>query len=76
MKKYKFKIYYTFKKENKRANTLNRKCDYMKIKEIFDKNILQVNRNETFSSNYKKITITMRIVKDDKKQFSIKKNKL
>ena len=43
----------------------------MKIKKIFDKNILQVNKDETFPSNHKKISTTMRIVKDEKKQFSI-----
>ena len=47
LKKYKFKIHCTSRKENERANVLSRKCDYMKIKEIFDKNILQVNKDET-----------------------------
>ena len=48
----------------------------MKIKKIFDKNILQINDDETFSSNHKKITTTIRIIKDVEKQFSIKKKKL
>ena len=64
------------KKKNKRANVLNHKYDYMKIKKIFDKNILQINKDETLLLNYKEITTTMRIVKDNKEQFSIKKDRL
>ena len=48
----------------------------MKTKKIFNENILRINNNETLSSNYKEITITMRIIKDDQKQFSVKKKKL
>ena len=47
----------------------------MKIKEIFNKSILQVQKNEIFSSNHKEIITIMRIIKNDKKQFSIKKEK-
>ena len=39
----------------------------MKIKEIFDKNILQINKDEIFSSNHKEIATTMRIIKNEKK---------
>ena len=48
----------------------------MKIKKIFDKSILQINDDETFSSNHREITITIRIVKDKKEQFLMKKGKL
>ena len=48
----------------------------MKTKKIFNKNILQINNDETLSSNYKEITMTMRIIKNNKKQFSIEKKKL
>ena len=73
---YKFRIHYTSRKENDRVNALSRKCDYMKIKKIFDKSILQINKNGTLSSNHKEVTTTMRIIKDDEKQFSMKKGKL
>ena len=48
----------------------------MKIKKIFNKSILQINDDETLSSNYKEIATTIRIIKDDQEQFSIKKKKL
>lgn len=48
----------------------------MKIKKKFDRSILTIHKDNTFSSYHKEITSTMRIVKDDKEQFSIKKEKL
>ena len=74
MKNYKFKIHYTLKKENDRANALSQRCDYMKTKRIFNKNILRINNDKTLLLNYEKIITIMRIVKDDKEQFSMKKN--
>ena len=38
-----------------------------KNKKIFNKKILQINNDEILSSNHKKITITIRIIKDDQK---------
>ena len=76
LKEYKFKIYYTLKKENDRANTLNHKCNYIKIKEKFDQNILRINENNTLLSNHEEITTIMRIIKNNKEQFSIQKGKL
>ena len=48
----------------------------MKTKQIFNKNILQIEKNETFFLKHKKVIETMRIVKNNKKQFLIKKKKL
>ena len=69
MKKYKFKIHYTLGGGDDRINALNRKCNYIKIKKIFDKSILQVNQDETFSSNYKEIATIVRIIKNKKNNF-------
>ena len=60
MKKYKFKIHYTSRKKNNRANALNRRCDYIKIKKIFDNSILQVNKDkkEQFPINKGRLQIS------------------
>ena len=76
LKFYKFKIHYVKKKENELTNNLNRRCDYMKNKKIFNHNILKINENETFFMNHREITIIMRIIKNQKEQFSMQHEKL
>ena len=43
---------------------------------MFNHNVLKINENETLFANYRKITITMRILKDEQKQFSMIHEKL
>ena len=76
LKQYKFKIQYILKKENERANALNRRIDHMNSKEIFNHNILKVNNDETLFANRHEINMTFKIMRDDQKQFSIVHEKL
>lgn len=48
----------------------------MKIKEKFDRSILRINKDNTLSLNHEELTTIMRIIKNDKEQFSIYKEKL
>ena len=48
----------------------------MKKKKIFNHNILKINENETLFTNHWEITTTMRILKNEQKQFSTKHKKL
>ena len=57
-------------------NNLSRRCDYMKNKKMFNHNILKINENETLFVNHREIAIIMRIMRNEKKQFSIYHEKL
>jgi hypothetical protein len=48
----------------------------MKIKKIFNHNILKVNKNESLSTNKHELKIILQILRDDQKQFFIEKEKL
>ena len=48
----------------------------MKIKKIFNHNILKVNQNESLSVNRHELSATLRILKNDQKQYSIEKERL
>ena len=76
MKQYKFKIQYTLEKNNDKANALNRQSDHMKSKRIFDHSILKINKNKSLSINTNEINATLRILKDDEKQYFVVKEKL
>ena len=76
LEQYKFKILYTPKKENGRADALSRRNDHMKSKEIFKESILKVNKNGSLSANKHELEATLRILRNDQKQFSIEKEKL
>jgi hypothetical protein len=43
---------------------------------LFNYNILKVNKNELLLANKYELNATLRILKDNKKEFSIKKEKL
>ena len=43
---------------------------------MFNHNILKINEDETLFANHRKITTTMRILKDEKEQFSTYYEKL
>ena len=76
LKQYTFKIHYTSEKENDRANVLNRRCDYIIIKKVFDHNILRINNGGIISANHYQINAIMCIIKYNQKQFSMNKEKL
>ena len=76
LKQYKFTILYISRKKNDKTDALNRRNDYMKTKEIFNHNILKINKNESLSINRHKLNAILRILKDDKKQYSIEKERL
>ena len=65
LEQYKFKIHYISRKENGRADALNRRCDYMTIKEKFDHNVLKINDDEIISTNHYQINATLHIIKND-----------
>ena len=73
MRRYKFKIHYILKKENERANALNKRCNYIKFKKIFNYNILKINKDEILFANYVEINIIMSIMNDKDEKFSMKK---
>ena len=75
LRQYKFRIQYTLEKNNDRTNALNRRSDHMKSKRIFDHNILKINKNESLSTNTNEINATLRILRDDEKQYSVIKKK-
>ncbi len=48
----------------------------MKTKKSFNYNILKVNKNESLSTNKHELNATLRILRDNKKEFLVKKGKL
>jgi len=48
----------------------------MKTKKSFDHSILKVNNDESLLVNKHELNVTLRILRDDKKEFPIKKEKL
>ncbi len=72
----KFKILYTLGKENGRADALSRRSDHMETKESFNHSILKVNNDESLSTNKHELNATLRILRDESKEFSIEKGKL
>ncbi len=76
LEQYKFKILYTLRKENGKVDAFSRRKDHIKTKKSFNHSILKVNNNESLSINKHKINAILRILKDESKEFSIKKKKL
>jgi hypothetical protein len=48
----------------------------MKTKKSFNYSILKVNKNESLLANKHELNATLRILKDDKEEFLVKKEKL
>jgi len=67
---------YILKKENGKANALNRRNDHIKTKKSFNHNILKVNNDESLSINKYKLNTILRILRDKSKEFFIEKEKL
>jgi hypothetical protein len=76
LKQYKFTIQYTSKKENEKTNVLNQKNDYMKKKKLINKNIFKINKNDSLSTSAQELNATFKILRDQKKQYFIKKKRL
>ena len=49
---------------------------YIEVKEIFNSSILKVNKDRLLLVNQYEINITLRILRDDHKQFLVEKEKL
>jgi len=76
LEQYKFKIQYISSRENDRVDALSRRSDHMKTKKSFNHNILKVNKDELLSINKHELNVTLRIFRNDTKEFSIEKEKL
>ena len=67
--------YNIYQKKNDKTNVFNKKNDYINDKKIINHNIFKINRNEFLSINTKKLKTILKILRDDQKQYFIKKNK-
>jgi len=76
LEQYKFKIQYILSKDNDKVDALSKRSDHIKTKKSFNYNILKVNKNESLLANKHELNATLRILRDDTKEFSIKKEKL
>ena len=73
-----FRIYNIihFKKNNDRADALNKRSDHMENKAEFSHNIFKMNKNESLSANTKKLSTIIKILRNDKKIYLIINDKL
>ena len=76
LRQYKFKIVYTLNKDNEKTDALNRRSDYMEIKEVFNHSILKVNNDGSLLLNKHKLNVMLRILRNNTEQFPVKKGKL
>jgi hypothetical protein len=67
---------YILDKNNNRANAFNKKSNYIKTKKLFNYSILKINKNKLLLVNKYELNAILRIFRDDKKEFLIKKEKL
>ena len=58
-------------KKNNKIDALNKQNNHMKSKQIFDHNILKMNKNESVLININEINATFKILKDDKEQYFV-----
>ena len=76
LEQYKFKIQYTLGKDNRRADALSRRSNYIETREVFNSSILKVNKDRLLLANQHEINITLRIFRDNQEQFPVEKGKL
>jgi len=67
---------YILEKENDKVDALSRRKNHIKTKKSFNHSILKVNNDELLSINKYKINAILQILRDESKEFSIKKRKL
>ncbi len=76
LEQYKFTIQYTSEKENERADVLSRRNDHMKKKNLTNRSIFKINKNDSLSASAQKMNATLKILKDQKEQYFIEKERL
>jgi len=76
LEQYKFKIQYILDKDNDKVDAFSKKSNYKKTKKSFNYNILKVNKNESLLTNKHELNVILQILRDNKKEFLIKKEKL
>ena len=70
------KIIYISEKENDRADALNRRNDYMRSKEVFNQSVFKINNDELLSLNRREFNVVLRILRNNREQYSVIKEKL
>ena len=68
-------IYYILEKEKSKADLLSRKNNFIKIKEILNYSILKIIEDKLLSVNKHELGIIIYIIRDNQKQFLIKKRR-
>ncbi len=76
LEQYKSKIQYILDKDNNKVDALSRRNNYIKTKKSFNYNILKIHKNELLLINKYELNAILRILKDNKKEFLVKKEKL
>jgi len=59
-----------------KADALSKRNNYIKTKKSFNYSILKINKDESLLANKYELNATLRIFRDDKKEFLVKKGKL
>jgi len=67
---------YILDKDNNKVDALSRKNYYIETKKLFNYNILKVNKNKLLLVNKHKLNAILQILRNNKKEFLIKKEKL
>jgi len=70
------RIQYILDKNNSKVDIFNKKNNYIKTKTLFNCNILFVNNNKLLLANKYKLNATLQILRNNTKEFLIKKEKL
>jgi len=63
-------------KNNNKANALSKRNNYIKTKRLFNYSILNINNKKLLLANKYKLNTILRILRDNKEEFLIKKEKL
>ncbi len=61
---------------NNRANILSKRSNYIETKKLFNYNILKINKNKLLLVNKYKLNTILQILRDNKEEFLIEKEKL
>jgi len=63
-------------KDNNRIDTFSKRSYYIETKKLFNYNILKTNKNKLLLANKYKLNIILQILRNNKEEFLIKKEKL
>lgn len=72
---YKFDIIYTLGKDNRRANALSRRSDYIEGNKTKLQRILKVNKDSSLSAEAQEFNTILRVLRDDSEQFLVEYRK-